>query len=195
LIGHHDLRDLTLESLRRQIAIVPQEPMLLPLSIAENIAYGRPGACMTEIRRAAEAAHAAEFIERMPHGYASVIGERGATLSAGQRQRLSIARALLKDSPVLILDEPSSALDAETEHGLMSALTRLMEARTCLIIAHRLATIRRADVIAVLDAGSVVQVGSHHDLVGTAGVYQQLCESQMLPLERDARVTVERSYQ
>jgi ATP-binding cassette subfamily B protein/subfamily B ATP-binding cassette protein MsbA len=173
-IADRDLREFTLESLRHQIAVVPQEPLLLPLSIAANIAYGRPGASLDEIRRAADAANASEFIERLPGGYDTVIGERGATLSVGQRQRLAIARALLKDAPVLILDEPTSALDAATEHALVEALHRLMSGRTCLIIAHRLSTIRHAHRVIVLDAGRIVQDGSHAELLAQPGLFQHL---------------------
>jgi ATP-binding cassette subfamily B protein len=180
-IGGHDLRDLTLASLRQQVAVVPQEPLLLPLSVAANIAYARPGATMEQIVQAARDAGAAEFIERMPQGYQSVIGERGATLSAGQRQRLSIARALLKDSPILILDEPTSALDAKTEHGVVEALARLMTNRTCLIIAHRLSTIRHADGVVVLERGKIVEQGSHQQLRALGGTFQRLYELQMGP--------------
>ena len=179
-VGPHDVRDVTLQSLREQIAIVPQEPLLLPLSLAENIAYGRPGASMREVEAAAEAGGAAEFIQRMPQGYRTVIGEGGSTLSAGQRQRVAIARALLKDSPVLILDEPTSALDAATERAVVEATSRLMAGRTCLIIAHRLSTIRHADRILVLDRGRIVQSGSHAQLKAAPGIYQRFCELQTL---------------
>ena len=173
-IDGRDLRDLKLASLREQVAIVPQEPLLLPLSVAENIAYAKPSATMAQISQAATAAGAAEFIDRMPDGYRSVLGERGLTLSAGQRQRLSIARALLKDAPVLILDEPTSALDAATEHSVVEALARLMAGRTCLIIAHRLSTIRHADVVVVLEHGRIVQQGPHDKLLARDGLYQRL---------------------
>ena len=155
-----DVREIQLASLRSQVAVLLQEPFLLPLSVAENIAYGRPGASREEIERAAIAAQADEFICRLPQGYDTVIGERGATLSGGQRQRLAIARALLKDAPVLILDEPTAALDAETEASLMEALERLMAGRTTFIIAHRLSTIRRADRVMVLEAGRLMQTGA-----------------------------------
>ena len=173
-IDGRDLRDLKLASLREQVAIVPQEPLLLPLSVAENIAYAKPSATMAQISQAATAAGAAEFIDRMPDGYRSVLGERGLTLSAGQRQRLSIARALLKDAPVLILDEPTSALDAATEHSVVEALARLMAGRTCLIIAHRLSTIRHADVVVVLEHGRIVQQGPHDKLLARDGLYKRL---------------------
>jgi ATP-binding cassette subfamily B protein/subfamily B ATP-binding cassette protein MsbA len=177
-IGGRDVRELTIESVRRHVAIVPQEPFLLPLTIEENIAYGRAGADRADVRRAAEAAGAAEFIERLPEGYQTVIGERGSTLSGGQRQRLSIARALLKDAPIIILDEPTSNLDATTEHEVMSSLERLMRGRTCLVIAHRLSTVRRANRIIVLDRGRIVQVGTHAQLLKVPGVYQRLCSMQ-----------------
>jgi ATP-binding cassette subfamily B protein/subfamily B ATP-binding cassette protein MsbA len=179
-VDRHDVRDVTLSSLRGQVAIVPQEPLLLPLSLAENIAYGRPGASMAEVEAAGEAGGVAEFIPRMPQGYATVIGEGGRTLSAGQRQRVAIARALLKDSPVLILDEPTSALDAATESAVVEATSRLMAGRTCLIIAHRLSTIRHADRIVVLDRGRIVQYGSHAELTAAPGIYQHFCELQTL---------------
>jgi ATP-binding cassette, subfamily B, bacterial len=155
-----DVRGIQLASLRGQVAVLLQEPFLLPLSVADNIAYGRPGASRAEIERAAVAAQAHEFICRLPQGYDAVVGERGATLSGGQRQRLAIARALLKDAPVLILDEPTSALDAETEAQLMEALQRLMAGRTTLIIAHRLSTIRAADQILALQSGRITEAGS-----------------------------------
>jgi ATP-binding cassette subfamily B protein len=157
-----DMREIELASLRSQVAVLLQEPFLLPLSVADNIAYGRPGASREEIERVAVAAQAHEFICRLPQGYDTLIGERGATLSGGQRQRLAIARALLKDAPVLILDEPTSALDAETEAQLMEALQRLMAGRTTFIIAHRLSTIAHADRIIVLANGRIVKQSENH---------------------------------
>src|SRR5207244_11138191 len=143
------------KSLREQIALVTQDPILFCASIRENIAYGRPGATQEEIEAAARAAGAHEFIERLAEKYDARIAERGATLSSGQRQRLAIARAFLKDAPVLILDEPTSALDAETEEALMQALEVLMKGRTTLIIAHRLSTVRGADRMGVLQDGLI----------------------------------------
>ncbi len=169
-----DVRGVQLNSLREQIALVLQEPFLLPLSVAQNIAYGRPGASQQEIVAAAKAAKADEFIRQLPQGYDTVLSERGAILSGGQKQRLAIARALLKDSPVLILDEPTSALDARTESLLLAALERLMQGRTVFIIAHRLSTILRADRIVVLEQGRVVEMGTHQELLTGSGLYKRL---------------------
>src|SRR5262249_4993313 len=144
LLDGHDLRTLTLNSLRQNVALVTQEPILFAASIRENIAYGRPEASRADIEAASRAAGAHEFIERLPEQYETRLGERGATLSSGQRQRLAIARAFLKDAPILILDEPTSALDVETEEALLQALEGLMQGRTTLIIAHRLSTVRCA---------------------------------------------------
>ena len=174
LIDGQDARDVKLESLRSQVALVLQEPFLFPLSIAENIAFGRPAATREEIESAARAAEADDFIRRLPQGYDTVIGERGATLSGGERQRLSIARALLKDAPILILDEPTSALDAGTEQLILKALEGLMESRTTLIIAHRLSTVRRADRIVVLENGAIAESGTHAQLMSIGGLYEQL---------------------
>ena len=174
LIDGHDVRDVSLSSLRRQISIVLQEPFLFPISIADNVAYGCPTADRARVERAARAANAHEFIVDLPQGYDTVVGERGATLSGGQRQRISIARALLKDAPLLVLDEPTSALDTESESLLLEALERLMAGRTTLIIAHRLSTIRHADQILVMDKGRIVQTGTHDRLVAADGLYQRL---------------------
>jgi ABC-type multidrug transport system fused ATPase/permease subunit len=173
-----DVRNITLKSLREQIALVTQEPILFGASIRENIAYGRPGASSDEIEAASRAAGAHEFIERLPEGYESRIAERGSSLSSGQRQRLAIARAFLKDAPVLLLDEPTSALDAETEERLLRTLESLMKGRTTLIIAHRLSTVRAAHRILVLQHGEIIEAGRHHDLLARGGVYARLHELQ-----------------
>jgi ATP-binding cassette subfamily B protein len=173
-IDGHDIRDLRQRSLREQIALVMQDPFIVPLTVAENIAYGRPGASPEDIVAAAKAANAHEFIEKLPDGYESVIGEKGATLSGGEKQRLSIARAFLKDAPILILDEPTSALDARSEARLLGALERLMVGRITFVIAHRLSTTRRADQILVLEHGEIVERGTHTELIEAAGLYASL---------------------
>jgi subfamily B ATP-binding cassette protein MsbA len=178
-IDGHDLRDVTLHSLREQIGIVSQETILFRFSIRDNIAYGRPGATDDEIVAAATAAHAHEFVLRKPDGYATRIGERGLHLSGGERQRIAIARALLLDPPILILDEATSALDSESESIVQTALQRLMEGRTVIAIAHRLATIRDYDRIVVLDKGRVVEIGSHDELMSRPdGLYRRHYEKQ-----------------
>jgi ATP-binding cassette, subfamily B, bacterial len=177
-IGGHDIRDFRYRSLRQQVALVMQDPFILPQTVAENIAYGRPDASREEVVAAAKAAGADEFIERLPEGYDAVIGERGATLSGGEKQRLSIARAFLKDAPILILDEPTSALDTRTEARLLEALDRLMEDRITFVIAHRLSTTRRANQIVVLEHGEIVERGTHEDLLGREGLYASLHRHQ-----------------
>lgn len=177
-----DIRQVQLRSLRDNIAFVSQEPFLFRLTIADNIAYGRPDASRTEVIAAAQAAAADEFVQRLPQGYDTVIGERGMTLSGGEKQRLSIARALLKDSPVLILDEPTSALDPETEHSLIEATESLMQGRTTIVIAHRLSTIRNANRVVVLDHGRVVEAGTHTDLLSAGGTYARFSSSNLVGL-------------
>ena len=169
-----DVRDYKLHELRRQIAYVLQDTVLFHGTIRDNIAFGRPEASHEEIVRAAELANAHEFISEMPRGYDSAVGERGLTLSGGQRQRIGIARAVIRDSPILILDEPTAALDAQSEQLVMSALQRLMRGRTVITIAHRLSTIRHADKIVVLEQGRVVEEGSHTELLAIGGRYAEL---------------------
>lgn len=173
-----DLRDFGLAELRAQVATVFQEAYLLPLSVADNIAYGRPGATRDEIVCAAEAANADAFIRRLPQGYDTVIAERGATLSGGERQRLAIARAMLKDAPVLILDEPTSALDAQTENLVMGAIEKLMTGRTTFLVAHRLSTVRHASRIIVLEQGRIVEVGAPATLIERGGAYARYVQLQ-----------------
>ena len=172
-----DLRDLRIVSLRAQCSIVLQDPILLPLSVAGNIAYGRPGAPLAQIQDAARAANADSFIRALPQGYDTILGERGATLSGGERQRIAIARALLKDAPILILDEPTASLDAETESDIMGALRKVMSGRTTFIIAHRFSTIRNADRIVVLANGHIVESGTHEQLMDARGSYRRMFEA------------------
>ncbi|MBO0860817.1 MAG: ATP-binding cassette domain-containing protein [Chloracidobacterium sp.] len=180
LIDGHDVRDFQIASLRRSIAVVTQETHLFNDTVRANIAYGSYGVSDgdEEIRVAARAALADEFINKLPKGYNTVIGERGLILSGGQRQRLAIARAILKNAPILILDEATSALDAESEMLVQQALNNLMAGRTTIVIAHRLSTVRRADRIVVLDDGRVVEIGAHHELLRLNGVYRRLYELQ-----------------
>ncbi len=173
-----DARRARLDRLRDRLALVPQEPAIFGASIAENIRYGRPGANDADVRRAADAAFATEFVERLPDRFATFVGERGVRLSAGQRQRLAIARAVLKDAPILLLDEATSALDAESERMVQQALERLMEGRTTLVIAHRLATVLKSDRILVMDRGRIVEQGRHDELVAARGLYARLAELQ-----------------
>jgi ATP-binding cassette subfamily B protein/subfamily B ATP-binding cassette protein MsbA len=177
-IDGHDLRTVKLADLRAQVSIVLQEPFLLPLSVADNIAYGRPRAGRDEIIAAAVAANADEFIRALPQGFDTVIGERGASLSGGERQRLAIARAILKDAPILILDEPTASLDAQTEASVMGALERLTQGRTTIVIAHRLSTVRRADAVAVIQGGRLAEFGTHDELMRQDQLYRKLNELQ-----------------
>jgi ABC-type multidrug transport system fused ATPase/permease subunit len=178
LVDGVDVRAYGLYALRSAIGIVQQDSFVFSGTVRDNIAYGRPEAADRDVRAAARAAHADEFIDRLPDGYATLLGERGVNLSGGQRQRLSIARALLKDPRILILDEATSALDAESEHVVQAALEDLMRERTCFVIAHRLSTIRNADRILVLDRGRIVESGPHADLLARGGTYARLVENQ-----------------
>ncbi len=187
LLDGVDARQIRIDDLRRQFAVVPQESVLFARSVRDNIAYGRPEASSEDIIAAAVAANAHEFIMRMSNGYDTVVGERGSTLSGGQRQRIAIARALLRDAPILVLDEPTAALDAQSEDLVMSALERLMAGRTTLIIAHRLSTIRNADQIVVLDRGSVAEQGRHEELMRRNGVYARLVRLQSGGAEQQDR--------
>lgn len=180
-IDGHDVRDLSLVSLRRLVSMVPQEPLLFSTSIRDNILYGRLGATDEEIEAAARAARADAFIYDLPRGYDTEVGDRGVKLSVGQQQRISIARAFLKDAPILLLDEPTSALDAGTEADFLDSMERLMAGRTVVIVAHRLSTIRSVDRIYVLDHGRVVEEGSHAELLERDGAYRRLHRRQSDP--------------
>ncbi len=170
---------VTLESLRTQIGLVTQETMLFDDTVRNNIAYGRADVPMEAVIAAAKSAHAHEFIERLPDKYDTLVGERGSRLSVGQRQRMTIARALLKDPPILILDEATSALDSESEKLVQEALEVLMKNRTSLVIAHRLSTVRRADRILVMDKGRIVETGTHRELLERDGIYARFHALQM----------------
>src|SRR5256886_983409 len=185
-----DIRGFKQKSLREQISFVLQETLLFRATVAENIAYGKPNATHEEIVRAAKLANADEFIERMPDGYDTMIGERGMTLSGGQRQRITIARAIIRNSPILILDEPSAGLDAESEKLVFDAIENLMQGKTSIVIAHRLATVIRADVIFVIDDGKVVDQGTHKELLARGGLYSRLYELQFRGEEESSRELV-----
>ena len=184
LIDGVDVRDVTLSSLRAQIGIVTQETILFDDTVSSNIAYGRPDASRAEIEAAALAAHAHEFITTLSKGYNTMIGERGQRLSGGQRQRLAIARALLKNSPILILDEATSSLDTESELLVQEALANLMKDRTSFVIAHRLSTVRKADAIVVMDRGRIVDIGRHDELLARGGLYTRLHDLQLVSSRR-----------
>jgi ABC-type multidrug transport system fused ATPase/permease subunit len=185
LLDGNDLRDLTLRSLRDQLSIVLQEPLLFSGSIANNIRYGRLDATMDDIMEAAKNANAHDFIMKLPQQYDTELGERGVKLSGGERQRISVARAFLRDAPILILDEPTSSIDSKTEAVILDALDRLMVGRTTLMIAHRLSTIRQAHKIIVLDHGRLVEQGSHEELIANEGLYKQLHDLQTKAMRRN----------
>lgn len=178
LVSGIDLRDCKIKQLRQQFAVVPQESIIFSGSLYDNILFGRPEASREEVMAAADAAYVAEFVARLPNGFDTELGERGVRLSGGQRQRVAIARAILRDAPILLLDEATSALDAESEHQVQQALETLMQGRTTLVIAHRLATVRNADRILVLEHGQLVEEGTHHELMECNGLYAKLAEMQ-----------------
>ena len=185
LIDDQDIAKATQHSLRSQIAIVQQDPILFHRTLSENIAYGRPGASMAAIEQAARLANAHEFIQRLPNGYGTLVGERGVKLSGGERQRVALARAFLADAPVLILDEATSSLDSESEALIQQAMERLMKGRTSIVIAHRLSTVRSLDRILVFDRGEIVEQGSHAALTARAGgIYRGLFERQVTEFTR-----------
>jgi subfamily B ATP-binding cassette protein MsbA len=183
LIDGHDVRDVTLASLREQVGIVTQETVLFNDTVRNNIAYGQPDVALKDVEAAARAALAHEFIQALPAGYDEMIGERGVRLSGGERQRIAIARAILKNAPILILDEATSALDSESEALVQSALHNLMSGRTVLVIAHRLSTVRRADRIVVIENGAIADIGAHEDLMTKLGTYRRLYELQFADFE------------
>jgi subfamily B ATP-binding cassette protein MsbA len=183
LIDGHDVREVTLASLREQVGIVTQETVLFNDTVRDNIAYGQPHVALKEVEAAARAALAHDFIQALPAGYDEVIGERGVRLSGGERQRIAIARAILKNAPILILDEATSALDSESEALVQSALHNLMNGRTVFVIAHRLSTVRRADRIVVIENGAIADVGAHEDLMTKLGTYRRLYELQFADFE------------
>jgi ATP-binding cassette subfamily B protein/subfamily B ATP-binding cassette protein MsbA len=178
LLDGVDIRDYSLKSLRAQISLVLQEPLLFAGTIADNIRYGRLDATQEEIEEAARQANAHDFVMALPEKYDTLIGERGAQVSGGERQRISVARAFLKDAPILLLDEPTSSIDSKTEAVILDALDRLMAGRTTFMAAHRLSTIRHADLIVVLNRGEVVEQGPHDELIVRNGLYRQLHDMQ-----------------
>ena len=182
-IDGHDIRNIILDSLVAQIALVDQETTLFHESIANNIRYGKPEATMEEVVEAATAAYAHDFIRSLPEGYDTSIGDRGVRLSGGQRQRICIARALLKNAPILILDEATSALDTESEAAIQMALTRLRRGRTTIVVAHRLSTVRDADLVVAMADGRAVESGTHAELLALDGLYARLVRSQALVAE------------
>ncbi|MDX6544456.1 MAG: hypothetical protein QOG02_230, partial [Gaiellales bacterium] len=190
LLDGRDVRDYTIASLRQQISVVLQEPLLFSGTLQDNIRYGDLDASDEQVVNAAVAANAHDFISKLPHQYGTMIGERGARLSGGERQRIAVARAFLRDAPILILDEPTSAVDSRTEQGILDALARLMEGRTTFIVSHRLSTITDADLILVIDEGRVVEHGSHEPLMAMGGLYAQLYGVQNGAGRRQASATV-----
>jgi ATP-binding cassette subfamily B protein len=195
LIDGVDVRQFRVRSLREKIAIVLQDPVLFSGTIAENLRYGRLDATPEEIEAAARAAHAHEFISRLPKGYETEIAEAGGGLSGGERQRLSVARAILKDAPILILDEPTSSLDAISEEIVFAALRRLRAGRTTIVIAHRLSTVRDADRILVLDGGKIAAEGRHEELLKSSQLYRRMCARLSVGKSLDEPETVDELIQ
>src|SRR5579864_4428337 len=190
VIDGHDVRDVTLASLRSQISVVTQETVLFNDTLRNNIAYGQPGVSQKEVEAASQAALSHDFIMELPQGYETVIGEKGVRLSGGERQRIAIARALLKNSPILILDEATSALDSESEALVQSALHNLMTGRTVIVIAHRLSTVRRADRIAVVENGAIADIGTHEELMQKLGTYRRLYDLQFIDIDAPRAASV-----
>lgn len=177
-IDGQDITAITQDDLRDKITYVPQEPLMFHRSIAENIMYGNPKASEQQLKAVAKMAHAHDFVEKLPKQYDTLVGERGVKLSGGQRQRIAIARAMIKNAPILVLDEATSALDSESEVLIQDALWKLMEGRTAIVIAHRLSTIQKMDRIIVLDDGKIVEEGTHKELIRTKGTYASLWNHQ-----------------
>src|SRR6202007_2062821 len=182
-IDGHDIRDVTLASLRAQIGVVTQDTILFNDTVRNNVAYGQPHVTEAAVIKAARTALAHDFILRLPEGYDTMIGERGLRLSGGERQRIAIARALLKNAPILILDEAASSLDSESEALVQSALQNLMAGRTVFVIAHRLTTVRRVDRIVVLEGGCITDIGAHEELMTRLGTYRRLYDLQFVEVE------------
>jgi subfamily B ATP-binding cassette protein MsbA len=191
-IDGHDVRQFTLKSLRDQISFVLQDSLLFSGTIWENICYGRPNAEPEETIRAAQLANAHDFIMNLPHGYGTVVGERGTTLSGGQRRRIAIARAIVRNTPILILDEPTTGLDAASEHAVVEALDHLMKGRTSIVIAHHLDTVQRADVIFVVNDAAIIERGTHESLLAMGGIYRELFDLQS---NRGAAATAEPAFE
>ena len=185
-IDGHDLRDVTLSSLRSNVGIVLQDVFVFGASVKDNIAYGAEGASMDEIVRAAKVAQLDQFVETLANGYDTLVGERGVALSGGQRQRLAIARTILLDPPVLILDDSTSSVDVGTEFEIQRALEEVVRDRTTLVIAHRLSTVRKADLVLVMERGEVVERGTHAELLARDGFYRRIHDLQLAPQDVDA---------
>ena len=185
-IDGHDVRDIDLDDLRRNIGIVFQESFLFSNTVAANIAFGHPDATLDQIEKAAELAAAKEFIDELPDGYDTIVGEYGSNLSGGQRQRLAIARALLLDPPILLLDDATASVDSHTEHEIQTAIETAMKDRSTIFVSNRISTLRRADQILVLQAGRVIQSGTHEDLIHEQGYYRRLAELQFADMTDEA---------